>query len=56
MPRTGADWSWNNPRYAVKEFLESHPEFRHAKMPRPFDESNEAPDCSHHPDGWLLRL
>ena len=55
MPRTGTDWNWNNPRIAIKEFLELHPEFRSTKMARPFDESREVPDCSHHPDGWLLR-
>lgn len=55
MPRTGADWDWNNPRTAIEEFLEVHSEFRLAKMARPFDESSEVPDCSHHPNGWLLR-
>lgn len=55
MPRTGEDWSWNNPRPAVAEFLAANPEFRAAKSPRPFDESQEVPDCSHHPDGWLIR-
>ena len=56
MPRSGADWIWDNPCSAISEFLESHPEFSSKKMPRPFDESNEAPDCSHHPGGWLLRV
>jgi cephalosporin hydroxylase len=56
MPRTEADWDWNNPRSAVAEFLAAHPGFRPAKPARPFDESREVPDCSHHPDGWLLRV
>jgi cephalosporin hydroxylase len=56
MPRTDADWGWNNPRTAVTEFLATHPEFIRAKAARPFDESQEVPDCSHHPDGWLLRV
>lgn len=55
MPRTDASWSWDNPRTAVAEFLAAHPEFKSAKAARPFDESQEVPDCSHHPDGWLLR-
>ena len=56
MPRTEADWDWNNPRTAVAEFLAAHPEFRSSKAARPFDESQAVPDCSHHPDGWLLRV
>lgn len=55
MPRTGADWSWNNPKPAIAAFLAAHPEFEAAKLPRPFDESQDVPDCSHHPDGWLRR-
>lgn len=56
MPRTDADWDWNNPRSAIAEFLAAHPEFKSAKAARLFDESSEVPDCSHHPDGWLLRV
>jgi cephalosporin hydroxylase len=56
MPRTDASWSWDNPRSAIAEFLAAHPEFKSAKAARPFDESLEVPDCSHHPDGWLLRV
>jgi len=56
MPRTDSDWNWNNPRAAVAEFLDAHPEFKLAKAARPFDESQDVPDCSHHPDGWLLRV
>jgi cephalosporin hydroxylase len=55
MPRTGADWAENNPIPATLAFLESHPEFELAKPPRPFDETLETPDCSHHPSGWLRR-
>lgn len=55
MPRTGADWSWNNPKPAVAKFLGAHPEFERAKPPRPFDETQATPDCTHHPDGWLRR-
>jgi cephalosporin hydroxylase len=56
MPRTGEDWDWNNPISATHAFLAKHPEFRLAKAARPFDESAETPDCSHHPDGWLVRV
>ena len=56
MPRTGSDWSWNNPKSAISEFLAVRSDFVAARPPRPFDESLEVPDCSHHPDGWLLRI
>lgn len=55
MPRTEPDWNWNNPRTAVAEFLARRPDFAAAKAARPFDESQSVPDCSHHPDGWLIR-
>lgn len=55
MPRTDDDWVWNNPRTAVAEFLAARPDFALAKAARPFDESSEVPDSSHHPDGWLIR-
>jgi cephalosporin hydroxylase len=56
MPRTGADWSWNNPRPAIAEFLEVRDDFRCVSPSRPFDESDAVPDCTHHPDGWLRRI
>jgi cephalosporin hydroxylase len=55
MPRTGADWSWNNPKPAIAAFLEANADFERATLPRPFDESQAVPDCTHHPDGWLRR-
>ena len=55
MPRTGEDWSWNNPKPATAAFLDANPEFEHAPLRRPFDESQAVPDCSHHPYGWLRR-
>jgi cephalosporin hydroxylase len=56
MPRTGADWSWNNPRTAIAEFLAARHDFQPVTPPRPFDESQSVPDCTHHPDGWLRRV
>lgn len=56
MPRAGNDWSWNNPRAAVAEFLRAHPDFVQVSPPRPFDESQQVPDCTYHPDGWLRRV
>ena len=55
MPRTNADWSWNNPRSAVAEFLPKRPDFERAQLPRPFDESQSTTDCTHHAEGWLRR-
>jgi cephalosporin hydroxylase len=55
MPRAGPDWDWNNPVSANRAFLEKHPEFELAKPPRPFDETLETPDLTHHPEGWLRR-
>jgi cephalosporin hydroxylase len=56
MPRTKPEWASDNPIPAVEEFLARRPEFRFEKPPRPFDESNGVPDCSHHPKGWIKRL
>jgi cephalosporin hydroxylase len=55
MPRTGDDWSWNNPIPAIADFLKKNPEFEKIQVSRPFDESQSTPDCTHHPDGWLRR-
>ena len=55
MPRTNPDWSWNNPRSAVAEFLSKRPDFERARLPRPFDESQSTPECTHHAEGWLRR-
>lgn len=55
MPRTSEDWVWNNPRSAVAEFLAQRPDFKYARAARPFDETLDTPECSHHPDGWLIR-
>jgi cephalosporin hydroxylase len=54
-PRAPAEWATDNPITAVHAFLANHPEFELAKPPRPFDETRETPDCSHHPVGWLRR-
>lgn len=55
MPRTEADWDTNNPIPANLAFLAEHPEFTEAPVQRPFDETLETPDCSHHPQGWMWR-
>ena len=55
MPRTGPDWNWNNPITANEDFLARHPEFELKHPARPFDETQETPECSHHPTGWMRR-
>lgn len=55
MPRSGPDWDDNNPIAAVDAFLAKRDDFELRKAPRPFDESDDTPDCSHHPVGWLRR-
>jgi cephalosporin hydroxylase len=55
MPGSNADWDTNNPITAVRDFLAKHDEFELQKLPRPFDETLETPDCSHHPIGWIRR-
>jgi cephalosporin hydroxylase len=55
MPRSGADWDRDHPVAAVEAFLATHPEFEFRDPIRPFDETLETPECSHHPSGWLWR-
>lgn len=55
MPRTNGDWSWNNPKDAISRFLATSPHFESVALARPFDESQNVPDCTHHPGGWLRR-
>ncbi|HEX3809422.1 MAG TPA: CmcI family methyltransferase [Rhizomicrobium sp.] len=55
MPRTQTDWGWNNPVGANEEFLATHPEFELRQPGRPFDETLQTPDCTHHPVGWMVR-
>ena len=52
-PRAPAEWAVDNPITAVHDFLAAHADFEVSKPPRPFDETRETPDCSHHPVGWL---
>jgi len=56
MPRTGPDWSDNNPISAVTAFLAKRPDFVLEKPARLFDETLDTPDCTHHPVGWIRRL
>lgn len=55
MPGSKDDWDENNPITAVQAFLAERPEFELRPLARPFDETLETPDASHHPFGWLYR-
>ena len=57
-PRAGRDWSWNNPRAAVVEFLERRRDFMLDPPPWLFNESaglTRSP-ATYWGDGWLRRL
>ena len=55
-PRTGDDWTWNNPTAAAREFLAAHPEFEPAPFRPPFNEGLDVDRVTYFPGGWLRRL
>ena len=56
VPRGMPEWSWDNPRRAVAEFLAAHPEFEPMAPPRPFDESLLREPITYWPEGYLRRV
>ncbi|TRW14873.1 cephalosporin hydroxylase family protein [Glacieibacterium frigidum] len=54
-PRAPAEWATDNPITAVEAFLAGRDDFELSHPPRPFDETLDTPECSHHPVGWLRR-
>jgi cephalosporin hydroxylase len=54
-PRTSEDWSWNNPRVAVEEFVSRHPEFEVASPPFPFNEGAVRDRVTYGPGGIVRR-
>ncbi len=54
-PRTNPDWSWNNPRAAVEEFLRARPDFSLASPPFAFNEGAVDEPISYWSGGWLRR-
>jgi len=55
-PRSSADWSWNNPRAAAAEFVESHDDFE-LEPPSPvFNEGVVTSRVTYWPGGWLRRV
>jgi len=55
VPCGRADWEWNNPKDAAKEFLGTHPNFAMENPPWPFNESNLQNGVTHWPGAWLKR-
>jgi len=55
VPRGDADWVWDHPTDAAKEFAEEHPEFVVEQPKWPFNESELAENITHWPGAWLRR-
>jgi cephalosporin hydroxylase len=56
VPGGSADWTWNNPYEATREFLAVHPEFRAEEPAQLFDESCAGSRPTYWPEGYLKRL
>ena len=54
-PRTGPDWSWNNPIEAAREFAARHPEFSLEEPEFPFNEGVVKERVTYWPQGFLKR-
>lgn len=54
-PRTQKDWSWNNPKSAVDEFVAHHSEFDNTQPSFPFNEGNITQMVTYWPGAWLRR-
>jgi cephalosporin hydroxylase len=55
-PRTRPDWSWNNPRQAVHEFVARHPEFVVEEPAFPFNEGLINERVTYWPSAFVKRL
>lgn len=55
-PRTQPDWTWNNPRQAALEFVESNPEFTIEEPPLLFNESNIVERVTYWPSAFVKRI
>jgi cephalosporin hydroxylase len=55
-PRTQPDWTWNNPRQAVREWLPRHPEFVLEEPRWPFNEGLVKERVTYWPDAFLRRV
>jgi len=55
-PRTGDDWSWNNPLSAIDEYVAAHPEFVVEEPAFPFNEGMVTERVTYWPRGFLKRV
>jgi len=55
-PRTGPDWSWNNPRQAALEFVAANPDYVIEPPTFPFNEGMITQAVTYWPDGWIRRV
>jgi cephalosporin hydroxylase len=54
-PRAGADWGWNNPREAAREFAQESGDFVLEEPPRLFNEGVVEERVTYWPDAFLRR-
>jgi cephalosporin hydroxylase len=55
-PRTQADWSWNSPQAAAREFVRSNPDFVIEEPAWVFNESNLTKRVSYWPSAFIKRI
>jgi len=55
-PRSCDDWSWNNPKAAVREFLTMQNDFVLEQLNFPFNEGNVRTPVTYWPDAFLRRI
>jgi cephalosporin hydroxylase len=55
-PRTNPDWTWNNPRSAVEEFLRERKDFVAEEVPFVFNEGHIHQPVTYWPGGYLRRI
>jgi cephalosporin hydroxylase len=55
-PRTNPDWTWNNPRSAIAEFLKENPDFEISEPAWLFNEGMVRSRVTYWPDAYLRRV
>ncbi len=55
-PRTGPDWSWNNPQEAAKEFVRANPDFTIEEPAFLFNEGAVRDRVTYWPRGFVKRV
>ena len=55
-PRSGPDWSWNNPLGAIEAFVAAHPEFVVEEPAFPFNEGMVRDRVTYWPGAYLKRI